>query len=87
LPEIVVQVPLPSLLTAVTIAPTSGAFVEFLTTPAMAPKAACVWFVAAAGTESSALAVPTIPVRAVSMQKAGTILAVYDRKDVFIKFV
>jgi hypothetical protein len=40
-PEIVVQIPLPSLLAAVTIAPETGAFAELLTTPAMAPNIGC----------------------------------------------
>jgi hypothetical protein len=41
LPEIVVQMPLPSALAAVTIAPTIGTFAEVLTTPATAPNTGC----------------------------------------------
>jgi hypothetical protein len=40
-PEIVVQIPFPSALATVTIAPEIGTFAEFLTTPAMAPNIAC----------------------------------------------
>ena len=41
LPEIVVQMPLPSALATVTIAPTMGSFDEVLTTPAIAPNTGC----------------------------------------------
>jgi hypothetical protein len=95
LPEIVVQMPWPSVLVAVTIAPTTGVFAELRTTPAMAPNTGCTgaWAVVgeagvAAATESSARAGcgPLIPVKAVSIQSAGTVRAILDEKYLFIFF-
>src|SRR5579863_6068438 len=89
LPEIVVQIPLPSVLEIVTIAPTTGTFAELLTTPAMAPKAGCACAEAAGVAASSAIAGcgALIPTKAVSTQSAGTVRAILGGKHLFIFFL
>src|SRR5580704_8670021 len=88
-PEIVVQIPLPSVLEAVTIAPTTGAFAELLTTPAMAPNMGCACEEAVGALASSAKAdcgAPTT-VRAATIHSAETAGARLDVKYLFIVFL
>src|ERR1700733_3855970 len=89
-PEIVVQIPLPSVLEAVTIAPTTGIFAELLTTPAMAPNMGCAegaaGALAALASSASAGCGPLITVRAATIHSAETAGAGLDVKYLFIIF-
>jgi hypothetical protein len=89
LPEIVVQIPLPSVLATVTIAPGMGAFAELLTTPATAPYTGWTCAGAAGAVESCAKADcgPPEPVRTATAQIAVRVDAILEGKRVFISFL